>query len=73
VKVDGGFEQAGLIAVELVRRHLAESDIEQPRLVHVPVGGRQHRDLDLAGAYFARQPAREVVGDDGTGSTATHD
>jgi hypothetical protein len=73
VEIDAGFEQAGLVAIELVRRHLAEGDIEQTGLVHVPVRGRQHRDLDLASAYFARQPAREIIGDDGAGSTATHD
>jgi len=73
VKSDGFLEQARLVAIKLVRRHLSKCDIQQSGLVHVLVGGRQHGDPDLAGANLGRQPPCQVVGYDGAAHAATDD
>ena len=73
VKIDARLEQARLISIELVRRHLPEGDIQQARLIHVPVGSRQHREPDLAGTNLAGKPPREIVGQNGAARATTDD
>ena len=73
MKLDAGFEQACLIAVQLIRHHLPESDIQQTGLVHMLVRRRQHRDPRLAGPDLAGQPSREIVAQNGPTRATTDD
>lgn len=73
VERNAGLEQARLFAIQLIGSHAPHRDIEEPRLVHVPVRGRQHRDRDFAGFQFVVDSAGKIVGENGACHSAADD